>query len=307
MQLFWSAISFILNIPHILDIVIGIFLILGIIRGAMRGFWRSVWRFFFVLVILDVFYLLFLEPMALYINYGFWSSTGFTIRITLEGTVFNLSSVDDVFRQVVAYSNANGYIPAGSPFLDNAYLAGFSMGVCKALSWALILFFTHYFGWIFSSLLYLFPIRLLASPQSRENKIRPLGALFGLLTSAIYVICFGSILSPLHYAFEAMDSNEYYPYFFNEYSMKLGEVIDPNASFFIGWIGYDDKSGGFLPDIFTFTVTEGDETTVYYVDEEIVGFIDDTEAQGSGLVIPAGDPHGELTFNKNVVVWVIDL
>lgn len=306
MQLFWSIASFILNIPHILDIVIGIFLILGIIRGAVRGIWRSMWRFFFVLVVLDVFYLLFLESMALYINYGFWSSTGFTIRITLEGTVFQLSSMDDVFRQIVAYSNANGYIPADSPFLNNAYLAGFSMGVCKALSWAFILFFTHFFGWIFSSILYLFPIRLLASPQSREHKLRPLGALFGLMTSAIYVICFGSILSPLHSAFHAMDTNEYYPYFFNEYSMKLGEVIDPNESFFIGWVGYDDKSGGFLPDLFTFTVTEGDHTTVYYVDEEIDNFVDDTEAQSSGLVVPPEGPQGNNTFNKVNLEFVVN-
>ncbi len=306
MQFFWSAIGFILNIPHILDIVIGIFLILGIIRGAMRGIWRAMWRFFFVLVILDVFYLLFLEPMALYLNYGFWSSTGFTIQITLEGTVFHLSSMDDVFRQIVAYSSANGFIPSDSPFLDNAYLAGFSMGVCKALSWAFILFFTHFFGWIFSSLLYLFPIRLLASPQSREHKLRPLGALFGLLTSALYVVCFGTILSPLHSAFHAMDSNEYYPYFFNEYSMKLGEVIDPNDSFFLGWIGYNDKSGGILPDLFSFTVTIGDQTTVYYVDEEIDNFIDDTEAQNSGLAVPTDEPQSEITFNKADLDFVVD-
>jgi len=306
MQFFWSAVGFILNIPHILDIVIGIFLILGIIRGATRGIWRAMWRFFFVLVILDVFYLLFLEPMALYVNYGFWSSTGFTIRITLEGNVFHLSSMDDVFRQIVAYSNANGFIPSDSPFLDNAYLAGFSMGVCKALSWAFILFFTHFFGWIFSALLYLFPIRLLASPQSREHKLRPLGALFGLLTSALYVICFGTILSPLHSAFQAMDTNEYYPYFFNEYSMKLGEVIDPNDSFFLGWVGFDDKPGGILPDLFSFTVTVGDHTTVYYVDAEIDNFIDDTEAQNSGLVVPTDGPQDEITFNKAALEFVVD-
>ncbi len=134
MNFFWSIAGFILNIPYVLDIVIGLFLLLGLIRGAMRGFWRAIWRFVFVLVALDVFYLLFLEPMALYMNYGFWSSTGFTINITLEGTVFRLSSFDDVFRQIVAYSNAQGYIPSDSPFLNPFFLSGFSMAMCKAIA-----------------------------------------------------------------------------------------------------------------------------------------------------------------------------
>ncbi len=277
MDFFWSIAGFILNIPYILDIIIGLFLLLGLIRGAIRGFWRAVWRFIFVLVALDVFYLLFLEPMALYINYGFWSSTGFTININLEGTVFRLSSFDDVFRQIVAYSDAKGYIPSDSPFLNPYFLSSFAMGVSKAIAWALMLFMTHFLSWMFSAMLYLFPIRLLASPQSREHKLRPLGALFGLVTSAMYVICFGSILSPINAAFKAMDDNTAYPFFFNEYSMKLGEVINPNESLFIGWVGYDKQSGGFLPDIFTFDVTEGDQTVTYYVDEEIVAFVDDTE------------------------------
>lgn len=300
MEFFWSIAGFVLNLPYILDIVIGLFLLLGIIRGAMRGFWRAVWRFVFVLVVLDVFYLLFLEPMALFINYGFWSSTGFTMTLNLEGMVFHLSSVDDVFRQLVAFSDAKGYIPAGSPFLDQTFLAGFSMGVCKALGWAVMLFLTHFLSWIFSSLLYVFPIRLLASPQSREHKLRPLGALFGLLTSAIYVICFGSILSPLHLAFQAMDSHDGYPYFFNDYSMKLGEVIDPNESLFIGWVGYDDKPGGFLPDIFTFTVTEGGQTTVYYVDEEIASFVNDTEKKEPEMaIIPEESAPHSYTFETH--------
>ncbi len=149
-----------------------------------------------------------------------------------------------------------------------------------------MLFLTHFLSWIFSALLYLFPIRLLASPQSREHKLRPLGALFGLLTSAMYVICFGGILSPIHAAFEAMDDGANYPYFFNEYSMKLGEVINPNESLFIGWVGYDDKSGGFLPDIFTFEITEGDQTVTYYADEQIITFVDDTEKKPTEQVRP---------------------
>ncbi|MCX5775710.1 MAG: hypothetical protein NTV44_05070 [Firmicutes bacterium] len=63
-------------------------------------------------------------------------------------------------------------------------------------------------------------------------------------------------------------------------TLKAAAVFNPNHSFFFGWIDFDGKPGGLLPDIFSFTVTDdlSGETTTYYLDQEIVTFIADTTA-----------------------------
>jgi|GEM_PF-2884518 len=280
MTALWSIVSFFLNLPDIFDILVVLFLILAFVRGALRGFWRAFWRFLFVIIVLDFSYLTLIEPFAHFINYGFWSMMGMTINVTLGGIVYHLSSFDDLIRQVVTYSSSMGYVPAGSKLLDPAYVAAFGMAFSKVIGWMVIILGTHFFSWVLSSLLYVFPVRLMVSPTAREHKYRPLGAIFGGLTGFIYVVCFSVILSPLHYGFAAMANSSQYPYIFSEYTMKTAEVLNPNTSILFGWIDYDGKPGGILRDVFSFQVTDdlSGETTTYYFDQEFVTFIADTTA-----------------------------
>lgn len=278
MTAFLSFINFLLDIPHALDVFIILFIVASMARGAVRGFWRALWRFIFVVVVLDFSYLALLSPLAEFINYGFWSSTGATINISLGGTSYHLSSIDDLIRSIVAYSSAMGYVSAGSKLLDAYYVGGFSMALCRAIGWGVLVVFTHLAGWIFSSLLYVFPIRHMVSPQTRESKLRPLGALFGGMTGMVFAICFGIVLSPFHYGLAALTNPDSYPYQVSATMIKAGDVLDPNASFMIGWVGFDDKPGGFMPNIFSFSVSEGNTETTYYLDEEISYFISETQA-----------------------------
>lgn len=279
MTVIWSILNFILNLPYVFDILIVVFLIFSFTRGAIRGFWRSLWRFIFVVILLDLSYLTIITPFANFINYGFWTMTGLTIDVTLGGTLYQLNSFDDFVRQLVNYSSLMGYVPFDSKLLDPVYVAAFGMALSKALGWAVIVVATHVLTWILSSLLYVFPIRFLASPTAREHKYRPLGSLFGGLTGILYILCFSVVLSPFHYGLAAIANSNQYPYIINEYVMKAGAVLNPNSSFLLGWIGFDGQPGGFLPDIFTFEVTDGlGDTTTYYLDQEFVFFIEETTA-----------------------------
>lgn len=260
MEIILGLLNTIIQYEFFPDILIGIFLLVGLYFGYLRGVWLSLWRLFFIVVLVGVVYAFFMDALVNFVNVTVFELLGYNqsspITMYVVGTPVQLYTAQGYIEQVIyLVKDVAGYLPVESPLNDAGYVAAFSLAMVEFVAFLILLLATLLVTWLVSGLLYLVWIRLMLG-NLRKAKLRILGAVVGLFQSALYVVLFAMIFSPLSTAAANILNTAAGPYKFDAIYRDLIVELLPSDSLAMGYyetyVGDYRNPFGLFTDLLTF-------------------------------------------------------
>jgi hypothetical protein len=271
-EILQNILQAILGFQYLADIIIGLFLLISFFIGLRRGVWRALWRFIFVVITLVLVLLFALEPLAVYLNDGFFDAMGLSVTMSFEGTDYTFNSIQGYLTLVVEYAEAKGTLAPGSIYADADFMASFALAISRAIAWFLLVFITMVLSWIISGLIWLLVFKRLLKGL-RRRKLRLVGALIGTVSGYVYAMLFAVAFSPIAGAFGQIANAEEPPYQLSPYVVLPVVTLAPENSFLMSIF---DPSNPF--NIFTNIATFEHDGNTYNLGTMMSDFVSDTTA-----------------------------
>lgn len=249
----------ILSTPFVIDVIIIIFLISSFAIGVRKKGWRSLWRLLFVALLLTALGLFALKPMATWLaSDKFFSAINFHPEIDYGG------DENIVITSITHMIYVLGRLSTNRELFTLAYSTELAFGLCRAISWFVIVLFVHLFSWILSALLWPLVRRVIPKRILFKKPLRFLGGVISLLQGVILISCYmvatGAIAPGFAYIYESSKAGLFG---IDDSIAGLVSILNPKNSTLFGSLSFEGH-------VFSFNVE--DDENKYFVSSGFVSF-----------------------------------